>query len=47
MSKQIIEKLFDIIHKGLQTNTTMQKLYIKKMVQKAIDTKKSLVYFLV
>ena len=33
MSKQIMEKLFDIIDKGLQTNTILEKLYRKEKVQ--------------
>ena len=33
MSKQIMEKLFEIIDKGLQTNTILEKLYIKEKVQ--------------
>ena len=33
MAKQIMEKLFDGIHKGLQANTILQKLDIKEEVQ--------------
>ena len=43
MTKQIMQKFFDITHKGLQTNTIVQKQDIKKKVhefKKDIDTKK-------